>query len=121
MVAAKAKKAVEDLDCSAERILNQLTRIAFFDKRTLYAKDGSLLPIHKWPDAAAAAVASLETEEIPATQNRNRTVVRKVKVADQVRCLELLGKHRKLFTDLSESTVKVSLEELVAGDDGSDE
>lgn len=127
MVAAKAKQAVEDLDYSAERILRELTRGAFFDVRTLYAKDGTLLPMHKWPDAAAAAVVSVESvesaEETPGDVDasgrkkpgRVKISVRKVKAVDKVKCLELLGRHRKLFTDLTESTVKVSLEDLVAG------
>lgn len=116
MVAAKAKKIVEDLDSSPERILKELMRIAYFDKRTIYAKDGSLLPIHQWPDAAAAAVAGLETEEIAAGKKRPAATVRKVKIADKVRALELLGKYRKLFTDLSETKVSVTLEELVVGE-----
>lgn len=116
MVAAKAKKVVEDLDHSAERILAQLTRIAFSDIRDLYAKDGTLLPVHKWPDGVAAAIAAVESEEIAAGKKKPMVVIRKVKRADTVRCLELLGKYRKLFTDMSESKVSVTLEELVAGE-----
>lgn len=131
MVAAKAQKAVENLDCSAERILKELTRIAFFDGRTIYAKDGTLKPLHKLSDEAAAVIAAVETSEITETveiegdegagKSRTRTVVRKVKLADKVRCLELLGRHRKLFTDMTESTVKVTLEDLVAGGSAKDE
>jgi hypothetical protein len=42
-------------------------------------------------------------------------LVKKIRLADRIRCLELLGRYQKLFTDRVEHTGKVTLENLVCG------
>lgn len=72
-----------------EDIIRQVTRIAFFDIRTLYNEDGNLKPINKLDDIAAAAIASIEADEYK-IGNELYSVNRKVKIKDQLKALEML-------------------------------
>jgi phage terminase small subunit len=51
------------LGVTTERVMREQAAIGFFDPRTIFDADGNLLPIVEWPDAAAAALLSLEIEE----------------------------------------------------------
>lgn len=45
-----------------------LEQILFVDQRTIYDKDGNLLPIAQWPENAAMALSSMDRDEITAGQ-----------------------------------------------------
>lgn len=79
---------------TADRVLEQIARIAFFDPRKMFASDGSLRPIDTLGDDEAAAIASFE-----ATETAAGVVVRKVRLADKLRALELIGRHLGLLQD----------------------
>ena len=63
-VQALLKQLMEErqqrLDISADRILQQLARIAFFDPRKLFNSDGSLKNIAELDVDTAAAIAGIE-------------------------------------------------------------
>jgi phage terminase small subunit len=115
----KVNKKLEKLDISADRILNELARIGFADPRKLFNSDGSPKDLTALDDDTAATVASFEAVELfdgsQGDQKHVTGLVKKVKQADKIRALELLGKYRKLFTDKVEHAGKFSLEDLVCG------
>jgi phage terminase small subunit len=84
----------------------------------LFREDGSLKPITELDDDTAAALASMEIERryehYAKGQARNTRTVTKIKFADTVRALELLGRHLKLFTDKLEVSRLEGLAERLA-------
>lgn len=117
------------LEVDSDGILRELTRVGFSDLRELYEDDGSIKHPKEWPDELARAIASIEVfEEFEFHQggvhceNCQRKLTKeiigqtkKVKFWPKVQALELLGKHKKLFTDRVEHSGTVSLEDLVSG------
>jgi phage terminase small subunit len=94
------QKRLEKIGVSKDRVLTEIARLAFSDNRRLYRKDGSLLMPSEWDDETAAAIAGVETFEEFSGRGEDRTqigITKKVKVWDKARCLELLGRHLKLF------------------------
>jgi len=96
------QKRLEKIGVSKDRVLTEIARLAFSDNRKLYRKDGSLLMPSEWDDEIAAAVAGVEIFEEFSGRGEERIhtgTTKKVKVWDKARCLELLGRHLKLFGD----------------------
>jgi len=95
---ARSKRA----EITADRVLQEIARLAFVDMRKFYREDGSLKVVKDLDDDTAAAIASLETVELFDGSGENRVQVghiKKLKVWDKSKNLELLGKHLKLFID----------------------
>jgi phage terminase small subunit len=105
------KKALDSFEVTPERIVKELARVAFFQKKKMYHPDGSLKTVPEMDDDTAAALASVEVEEAwevvkgetkPADQDKTpppklvRTRTSKVKHCDKLRALELLGKMRTI-------------------------
>lgn len=111
-------RQTERLEISAERVLNELHKLATFDPRNLYDKEGNRIPVHMLDDYTAAAVAGVEDETTETIDSSDKKVVRRsqrVKMADKGQNLERLGRYFKLFTDKLEHGGKVTLEQLVTG------
>lgn len=102
---------------TADRVLIELARLAFFDARTLYRPDGTLKDPAEWDDATAAVIAGVETEEeympegeeqepqphggsLTRHRGRVKTVrTHRVKRADKNKTLELLCRHLGMLND----------------------
>lgn len=105
-VQAASSKRLARLELKADDVLRELLRIARSDIRQLYDETGRLKPIHQLPDDVAAALSSVEIlrekttvksgeiEEITVEES-----VRKLKLWDKVKALELLAKHLNLLTE----------------------
>lgn len=113
-VDAWRKRQCEKQEITAERILNELMKLAVFDPGNLYDEDGNQIPVAKLDDVTRAAIASVEDE---CTQGAPYVTTRKqkVKFADKGLNLERLGRYLKLFTDRVEHDGRVTLEQLVCG------
>lgn len=97
-LASKTKKAFADREITAKRVLDEIAKLAFFDPRRLYNPYGSLLPVHELEPEVAAAIAGVDVRELFADGDRIGEL-KKVKFADKVKALELLGRYLKLFVD----------------------
>lgn len=124
-IEAWKQRQQQRLEINAERVIDELVKLATYDPGNLYDKDGNRLPVHKLDDVTRAAVASVEdltTEEITEVGETvtRKTVARsqKLKMADKGQNLERLGRYFKLFTDRVESTHRLTLEDLVCSDGG---
>lgn len=95
------------VDISADRILQQLARIAFSDVRDIF-RNGNLLNIEDLDDLTATGVAGVEVVSRPGGKDADgNTVVEhvhKIRLVDKVRPLEALGRNMKLFTEKVEHT-----------------
>lgn len=115
-IAKKHNKRLEKFEISAEKVLNEIAKLAFFDPRKLFREDGSPKHITELDDETAMAVAGLDVNELYG-EDGPIGQVKKYKLADKGQNLERLGRYLKLFTDKVEHSGKVTLEGLVCGDD----
>ena len=95
------KKVSTKLEITRERILNELARIAFSDVRVYFDEEGNLKKFEDINDDQAAAVSSVETDELVGMNEQGEKarigVTRKVKMWDKLKALESLAKYDGLF------------------------
>jgi len=104
-ISQKQDDISQDSAIDAKRVLQEIAKIAFLDPRKLLNSDGSVKQISELDDDAAASIAGFEVCELFDGQGEQKHAYglsKKVKQADKLRALEMLGKHLKLFTDKSE-------------------
>jgi phage terminase small subunit len=98
---------VERTGITADRVLNEIARLAFVDVRKLFAADGGLKKITDLDADTAAALASLDVDELWATDADGRRPVgqtKKVKLWNKTDNLTLLAKHLGLLKEQVEVT-----------------
>lgn len=95
--AAQAARA-QATGVTAERVLQELARLAFGDVRAIFTETGELRRPEDWPDDLAAAISSVEL----VTEAKGKGVVEhvaKVRLWDKGRALELLARHLGMLND----------------------
>ncbi len=97
------QKRSEKTNITAERVLAELAKVAFGDIRTLFDDAGNLKPMSEMPDESVAMIASFDTSVIKSDSDEPE-IIKKIKLSDKLRALEMLGKHLKLFTDKVDMT-----------------
>ena len=103
------RERTEAVEITTDRILTGLARIAFADPRRSFDDDGQIDP-KKIPGDLADAVAGIEP-------GQHGT---KIKLADRLKALELLGRYKSLFTDRVEHTGVVGQVHIFLPDNGRD-
>ena len=107
-IAEKTEKRLTKLEITADRVLNELAKLAFLDPRKLFNPDGSLKAVTELDDDSAAAISGMDIEKLYEHFSKggakNIGTVTKVKLLDKGINLERLGRHLKLFTDKVEIT-----------------
>ncbi len=84
----------EKVEIDAAWMLKRLALISEAKLADLYAEDGTLKPVAEWPDIwQQGLVAGVDVVEERGRDGESLAIVRKVKLADRVRVLELIGKH----------------------------
>ena len=105
-----------------DRIDAELQSIAFADLRDLFTEDHKLKPVSEWPARLGAAVAGLDLEElfemVEVASGRGKDKVlsgylKKLKLWDKPKALEMLGKQHGMFRDKDTKRVADSLEALL--------
>lgn len=97
---AKAQaKRLERNEITAERVLAELARVAFFDVRKLLNPDGTMKPLDQLDDDTAAAIAGLDLAEICDAEGAPIGVLKKIKIADKLTALDKLARHLGLLQD----------------------
>jgi len=99
------QKAADSMDLTAERVLQELARLAFFDVRKLLNPDGTPKAIGDLDDDTAAAIAGLEVASVGNAEMGVGQVL-KYKVADKNSAIDKAMKHLRLLTDKVELTGK---------------
>jgi phage terminase small subunit len=103
LIAKLVKERCEKLDISLDWVLGKLRKLAGYDASAIFNDAGSLKPIKEWDASACAALVGVEHEKLfehfGVGQAQHVGTTRKGKLADNLRALELLGRHLKLFTD----------------------
>lgn len=102
-------KLAANTELTAQMVLDEIKKLAFVDNTAVFKEDGSLLPFADMSDANRKSIVGMETDEIFAGRGAGRKkigVARKIKNADKLRALEMLAKHFKLLTDVTELSGK---------------
>lgn len=99
----KTKRA-EKIEVKSDDVLRELVKLANSDIRKVFEEDGKMKPMSEWPDEIAACVSSVEVEELFEWEEENGRkekkhigYLTKVKFWDKTKCLDMLGRHLKLF------------------------
>lgn len=118
-IQAAMEKRVEKTEITAQRVLDEISKLSFSDIRKFFDENGNLLPVHMLSDDAAAAISSIEvvTKVLPGRgegESAEVEYIHKIKTWDKRGSLELLGRHLKLFREQIDLNVlaNVSDEEL---------
>lgn len=105
-IAPEIRKAVERrarrTEVSADRVVTELARIGFVDPRLLLDEEGRLRPVSEWGDDLAGAIASIEVEELFEGRGEDREHIgrlKKIRLWDKNRALDVLAKHTGVYRD----------------------
>lgn len=91
-------KSLAATEVTAERVIAELARLAFFDIRKVTDKDGNPLPIQELDDETAKAVVGLDIVQF-GNADAGRGTIMKVKMADKLGALTTLARHHGLLND----------------------
>ncbi len=108
-IAELTAKTCTKLEISAEKVLQELARLAFLDPRKFYNENGGLKHVPELDGDTAACIAGMEVKDVYEGYGDERKKVgicRKIKFADKGANLERLGRYLKLFTDKVVHTVE---------------
>lgn len=101
IAAAQAERA-RRTEITADRVLQELARIAFFDIRRLYNEDGSMKAPSELDDEAAAVLAGVDVSEEFDGSGAERKLIgytKKAKVFDKGAALTLAMRHLGMLKD----------------------
>ena len=96
-----------------QAIFKELRGIMTLDVRDLLTDDGELKPVSEWPEATARAVSGIEVDNLVGDDGKFEGTKHKVKLADKLKAIEMMMKHRRMMVDKVEHSGKLTLEALV--------
>lgn len=114
----RIKEREKRTEITQDRVLQELAKLGFFDIRKLFDDNGKPLDITGLDDETAACVAGLEvmdTYEGFGDEREFVGYVKKYKLADKLRALELIGRHLGMFKDKMELSGEVRTNNPYAG------
>jgi phage terminase small subunit len=83
---------------SKDNVLRQIGELATYDIADAFTEKGAVKAIHDMPPALRNAISSIEVQELTVGEQAIG-LVKKIKLIDRTRPIELAGRHLKLFTD----------------------
>lgn len=96
-------KLLSKLEINAQRVLEGLAELAFFDPRKMFNEDGSMKRVTELDDMTVHALDGLHVEKLFKHFGKGQAeevgTITRVRLADRGLNLERLGRHFKLFTD----------------------
>jgi len=116
----------QSLNITAERILQEYARIAFFDPRRLRTADGKPLELHELDADTAAAIAGAEEDLILGDEPTKKEkesgkqrlvlgVTRKLKIANKLGALDSLAKIQGLFKQMDLEDLPITVTKTYYG------
>lgn len=107
-VLQEAIKAREQrVEMTADRVLLELRRLAFFDIRKIFKDDGTLKRVIDLDDDTAAAIMSVEMVEIGT--DGQLSISKKFKASDKKGALELAMRHMGMLNDKLQLTMPTAI------------
>ena len=87
------QKREQRTEITQDMVIAELAKLGFFDIRKLFDKDGKPLDISKLDDDTAAALVGLDVQDVADGDGNYVGFLKKYKMADKIKALELIGKH----------------------------
>lgn len=108
------EKQQERVGVTADKVIKEISRLAFFDPRKLFDADWKLKPLSELDDDTAAAIGGVDISKLKAVDSEAsfQEVVTKLKIWDKNAALEKLAKHFGLFAEdnKQQNTVTINLD-----------
>lgn len=100
----------ERVSVNADYVLDRLMQIDQLDVADILDENGDLLPVREWSKAWRTSVNAIEVIQMSKGDVDIETFLKKVKLPDKLKNLELLGKHVDVqaFKDKIETDVNLS-------------
>lgn len=108
-VAEKMKEREQRTEVTQDMVIKELAKIAFFNPKNIFEDNNTLKNIVSLDDDIASVITSVETLEEYDGYGEDREKIgntTKVKLADKMKALEMLGRHLGMFKDKVEVDVK---------------
>lgn len=105
-------------EITQDRVLGELAKLGFLDVRKFYDADGNPRDLHNLDDDVAACIVGLDILEEYEGYGDDRTLighVKKYKLADKIKALELIGRHLGMWKDKVEMSGSVEVNNPFAG------
>ena len=110
----------EKLELKAEDTLQAISNLAHFDPRRLFDDKGNMKDIHTLEPDVARAISGFDFVTLydgNGDQKHAFGQLRKIRLRDSLKALEMLGRYQKLFTDkiehgLDDETKRLLIEKL---------
>lgn len=129
-ISAGRQEQLHATGITAEEVLKELKNIALVDIGEAYDDAGNLKPLAQIPARVRRAIVGLESSRISKGSRRGGSpgasgddedygagdeeeTLRKVRFADKLKALELLGRHLRLYVDVVEHDVTTSAADLL--------
>lgn len=106
LILSHKRKIEEKTDVTLIKVVNEISKLAFFDIRKLYDEDGRMLQPHELSDEAAAAVSGFKTrtESTGRGEDREIALIEEYKTYDKSKNLDMLMKHLGAYIEKHEHT-----------------
>jgi phage terminase small subunit len=99
-VQRRLRKAFHASQVNINRIVRELSIVAFFDPGSIFDDRGRLLPIHEMPPEVRRGLVGGEVlESLPSGSDADPTVLRRVRFGGKLAALIALGKHHAIFSE----------------------
>src|SRR5271154_1633474 len=99
-VSGKTTQLMGRLEITADMVLQEIGKLAFFDPGKLFNADGSMKQISEIDDRSRASLAGFDVCELfegSGDEKHAFGLLKKVKFVDKTRNLEILGRYFKMF------------------------
>lgn len=112
-----AERAIVSQELTAQRVVEEMRRLAMVDIRDYYDAQGNVKPVTEWTPEMGACVGGMETIIKNAKAGDGITdEILKIKLWDKTRALDMLGKHFGLLvTRIEVTNLDKKVEVLHAG------
>ena len=94
-------------EITQDMVIAELAKLGFFDIRKLFDKDGKPLDISKLDGDTAAALVGLDVQDVVDGDGNYAGFIKKYKMADKIKALELLGKHLGAFEPQNKQQIEI--------------
>ena len=92
------------VEVKQDDVLREAMRLGYSDLRKAFNRDGTMKPVHEWPDDVASFISSVKISEIYG-RGKGRPVIgqlKEIKLWSKVSALELLAKHLGILIEKHE-------------------
>lgn len=105
-------------EVTQDMVLKELAKLGFFDIRKLFDDNGKPVDISKLDDGTAACIAGMDVLDAYEGIGEDREFIgyiKKYKLSDKIKALELIGRHLGMWKDKMELSGQVNTSNPYAG------